>query len=232
MSTKAVRVSDPTSDAGVARVNMKFEIVVIPVSDIDRAKEFYAKIGWRLDAGLFEVIEVDVLVPGHDPQRIGDHRAVIGRGLQRAGIEVLAIGIVERWLRKLACRGVLQHVTAGGVEHVRAGVLLQDGDVEFLVGLGSERAALDRDADVGIARAEGCDRGVGGDGFRILTAGCVVAPPPFDADLLVADAARGGLPRRGGKRTTGWLRCGARRRARPTRGGEPGARASNPQGAQ
>jgi len=50
MSTKAVRVSDPTSDAGVARVNMKFEIVVIPVSDIDRAKEFYAKIGWRLDA--------------------------------------------------------------------------------------------------------------------------------------------------------------------------------------
>jgi catechol 2,3-dioxygenase-like lactoylglutathione lyase family enzyme len=29
---------------------MKFEIVVIPVSDIDRAKEFYGRIGWRLDA--------------------------------------------------------------------------------------------------------------------------------------------------------------------------------------
>jgi catechol 2,3-dioxygenase-like lactoylglutathione lyase family enzyme len=29
---------------------MKFEIVVIPVSDIDRAKEFYVKLGWRLDA--------------------------------------------------------------------------------------------------------------------------------------------------------------------------------------
>ncbi len=29
---------------------MKFEIVVIPVSDVDRAKEFYAKLGWRLDA--------------------------------------------------------------------------------------------------------------------------------------------------------------------------------------
>jgi catechol 2,3-dioxygenase-like lactoylglutathione lyase family enzyme len=28
----------------------KFEIVVIPVSDVDRAKEFYAKLGWRLDA--------------------------------------------------------------------------------------------------------------------------------------------------------------------------------------
>lgn len=29
---------------------MKFEIVVIPVSDVERAKEFYARLGWRLDA--------------------------------------------------------------------------------------------------------------------------------------------------------------------------------------
>jgi len=35
---------------GPATVDMKFEIVVIPVSNIDRAKEFYAKLGWRLDA--------------------------------------------------------------------------------------------------------------------------------------------------------------------------------------
>ena len=31
-------------------VDMKLEIVVVPVSDVDRAKEFYAKLGWRLDA--------------------------------------------------------------------------------------------------------------------------------------------------------------------------------------
>jgi catechol 2,3-dioxygenase-like lactoylglutathione lyase family enzyme len=31
-------------------VDMKLEIVVIPVSDVDRAKEFYAGLGWRLDA--------------------------------------------------------------------------------------------------------------------------------------------------------------------------------------
>jgi catechol 2,3-dioxygenase-like lactoylglutathione lyase family enzyme len=31
-------------------IDMKFEIVVIPVSDIDRAKKFYANLGWRLDA--------------------------------------------------------------------------------------------------------------------------------------------------------------------------------------
>src|ERR1700688_4026831 len=29
---------------------MKFEIVVIPVSDVDRAKRFYGDLGWRLDA--------------------------------------------------------------------------------------------------------------------------------------------------------------------------------------
>src|SRR5271155_2803746 len=50
MSTKPVRTNDPTSDPSVAAVAMKFEIVVIPVSDVERAKEFYAKLGWRLDA--------------------------------------------------------------------------------------------------------------------------------------------------------------------------------------
>jgi catechol 2,3-dioxygenase-like lactoylglutathione lyase family enzyme len=45
-----VRSDDATLGASVAKVDMKFEIVVIPVSDIDRAKEFYANLGWRLDA--------------------------------------------------------------------------------------------------------------------------------------------------------------------------------------
>src|SRR6267154_2771704 len=31
-------------------VDMKLEIVVIPVSDVDRAKRFYGGLGWRLDA--------------------------------------------------------------------------------------------------------------------------------------------------------------------------------------
>src|SRR6267154_1048786 len=31
-------------------VGMKFEIVVVPVSDVDRAKRFYDGLGWRLDA--------------------------------------------------------------------------------------------------------------------------------------------------------------------------------------
>jgi catechol 2,3-dioxygenase-like lactoylglutathione lyase family enzyme len=31
-------------------MDMKFEVVVLPVADVDRAKEFYGRIGWRLDA--------------------------------------------------------------------------------------------------------------------------------------------------------------------------------------
>jgi catechol 2,3-dioxygenase-like lactoylglutathione lyase family enzyme len=50
MSTKPVPIKDPSSDPKVATVDMKFEIVVLPVSDVDRAKQFYAKLGWRLDA--------------------------------------------------------------------------------------------------------------------------------------------------------------------------------------
>ena len=39
-------------DASVARVDTKFEVALIPVSDVDRAKEFYTRLGWRLDDDL------------------------------------------------------------------------------------------------------------------------------------------------------------------------------------
>ena len=37
-------------EAKIAIVDMKLEVVVIPVSDVDRAKDFYGRLGWRLDA--------------------------------------------------------------------------------------------------------------------------------------------------------------------------------------
>jgi catechol 2,3-dioxygenase-like lactoylglutathione lyase family enzyme len=43
-------MSETSSEAKPKPVDMKFEIVVIPVSNVDRAKEFYSKLGWRLDA--------------------------------------------------------------------------------------------------------------------------------------------------------------------------------------
>jgi catechol 2,3-dioxygenase-like lactoylglutathione lyase family enzyme len=49
-ATYEVQANDAANEASVTRVDMKFEIVVIPVSDVDRAKEFYTRLGWRLDA--------------------------------------------------------------------------------------------------------------------------------------------------------------------------------------
>jgi len=36
-------------DVTLARFDMKLEVMLIPVSDVDRAKEFYTRLGWRLD---------------------------------------------------------------------------------------------------------------------------------------------------------------------------------------
>jgi catechol 2,3-dioxygenase-like lactoylglutathione lyase family enzyme len=45
-----IRSNDVTNGMKVAGADMKLEVVVIPVSNVDRAKDFYAKLGWRLDA--------------------------------------------------------------------------------------------------------------------------------------------------------------------------------------
>jgi catechol 2,3-dioxygenase-like lactoylglutathione lyase family enzyme len=50
MSSTAVRSNGATSGAKVGKVAMKLEVVTIPVSDVDRAKQFYEGLGWRLDA--------------------------------------------------------------------------------------------------------------------------------------------------------------------------------------
>jgi catechol 2,3-dioxygenase-like lactoylglutathione lyase family enzyme len=42
--------SNASEDAMVKNVDMRLEVVVIPVSDVDRAKEFYGNLEWRLDA--------------------------------------------------------------------------------------------------------------------------------------------------------------------------------------
>src|SRR5262249_35526366 len=47
---KAITSNEPTTNASAVRVDMKVEVVIIPVADVDRAKEFYARLGWRLDA--------------------------------------------------------------------------------------------------------------------------------------------------------------------------------------
>src|SRR5947199_2144504 len=41
--------SNDARDVSVARVDMRLEVIVIPVSDAERAEQFYRKLGWRQD---------------------------------------------------------------------------------------------------------------------------------------------------------------------------------------
>jgi catechol 2,3-dioxygenase-like lactoylglutathione lyase family enzyme len=70
---------------GVGTIDMKLEVVTLPVSDVDRAKRFYQSLGWRLDADIaagdaFRVVQLTpprsqcsmadrapMNAPGHDP---------------------------------------------------------------------------------------------------------------------------------------------------------------------
>jgi predicted enzyme related to lactoylglutathione lyase len=50
MTTTAIRSQEATAGTRGRQVDLKLEVVTIPVSDVDRAKEFYGGLGWRLDA--------------------------------------------------------------------------------------------------------------------------------------------------------------------------------------
>src|SRR3954452_5595917 len=49
MSSTESRSDAASESPDGGRVDMKLEVVVLPVSDVDRAKQFYANLGWRLD---------------------------------------------------------------------------------------------------------------------------------------------------------------------------------------
>ena len=49
MNQAGTSVQQHESDATSARIDMKLEVDVIPVSDVERSKVFYRRLGWRLD---------------------------------------------------------------------------------------------------------------------------------------------------------------------------------------
>jgi catechol 2,3-dioxygenase-like lactoylglutathione lyase family enzyme len=50
MSSSGASSDTSTEIPEVGTVDMKLEVVTLPVSDVDRAKRFYQRLGWRLDA--------------------------------------------------------------------------------------------------------------------------------------------------------------------------------------
>src|ERR1700733_13584379 len=50
MSSTDARSETSAVNSGARSINMQLEVVVVPVSDVDRGKHFYQSLGWHLDA--------------------------------------------------------------------------------------------------------------------------------------------------------------------------------------
>ena len=81
MSTTEVRGDGVSGIGDVTKLDMKLEVVVIPVSDVDRAKEFYERLGWRLDADF--AIGDDLRIVQFTPPGSGCSVA-FGKGVSRS----------------------------------------------------------------------------------------------------------------------------------------------------
>jgi catechol 2,3-dioxygenase-like lactoylglutathione lyase family enzyme len=106
-------------------MDMKLEVVVLPVSDVDRAKQFYLGLGWREDADFVtdESFRVVQLTPPGSPCSI-----IFGTGITSAvpgSVQnlLLAVGDVEKARAELVDRGA----TVSEVYHDAGGVFFHAG---------------------------------------------------------------------------------------------------------
>ena len=87
-----------------SQVNMKLEVVLLAVSDVDRAKAFYENLGWRLD--------IDVANGDFRGVQITPHNSgasiIFGKGITspKQGNLVLAVDDVEKARAELSARGI------------------------------------------------------------------------------------------------------------------------------
>jgi catechol 2,3-dioxygenase-like lactoylglutathione lyase family enzyme len=86
------------------RVDMKLEVVVIPVSDVDRAREFYRSLGWRLDVTPPGVVQMTPPGSGCSIQ-FGGNRTTAAPGSAQ-GLWLI-VSDIQAALDKLAVSGVL-----------------------------------------------------------------------------------------------------------------------------
>ena len=104
MSTPTqLSIPSPPEGQDLATVAMKFEVTPIPVTDFDRAKAFYQRLGWRLDIDLQfneEVRGIQFTPPG-SPASI--QFAPAGAPLQRL---LLVVDDIEAARAELVERGI------------------------------------------------------------------------------------------------------------------------------
>src|SRR6266566_1324467 len=101
--------SDTSMEMPEARtIDMKLEVVTLPVSDVDRAKRFYQRLGWRLDADIAvgDAFRVVQLTPTHSACSVAFRKGVTSGepgSVQRLILAVYDIGAARA---DLISRGV------------------------------------------------------------------------------------------------------------------------------
>jgi catechol 2,3-dioxygenase-like lactoylglutathione lyase family enzyme len=112
-----VEVSMSSADPGSAAatetpelgtIDMKLEVVTLPVSDVDRAKSFYQSLGWRLDADIaagdqFRVVQ---LTPPHSACSIHFGKGLTTSEPGSADRLILAVKDIDSAREELVSRGV------------------------------------------------------------------------------------------------------------------------------
>ena len=107
MSTQVRR--ETASDSSTAgTVDLKLEVVVIPVSDVERAKRFYGGLGWRLDADFVvgDAFRVVQFTPPGSPCSIHFGTGVTSAAPGSAAGLYLVVSDIEAARAQLVDRGV------------------------------------------------------------------------------------------------------------------------------
>jgi catechol 2,3-dioxygenase-like lactoylglutathione lyase family enzyme len=103
----ATEAHDTSRHTSVGKVDMKLEVQVIPVSDVDRSKEFYERLGWRLDDDVapLEGLRIVQFTPPRSPTSVnfGQGLTTAAPGSAEAG---LIVSDIEAAYDELVGRGI------------------------------------------------------------------------------------------------------------------------------
>ena len=106
--TSTESTASSTQVAEVGTIDMKLEVVTLPVSDVDRAKGFYQSLGWRLDADIAagDAFRVVQLTPPHSQCSISFGKGVTAAAPGSADRTILVVDDINAARDDLVRRGV------------------------------------------------------------------------------------------------------------------------------
>ena len=120
MSTTAMKSESGIATAKARTVDLRLEVIVLPVADVERAKRFYGSLGWRLDADIsvgdsFRVVQ---FTPPGSPASIHFGKGLTSAAPGSAQRTYLVVSDIDEARTHLIARGVavseVFHNTAQG----------------------------------------------------------------------------------------------------------------------